>query len=104
MHVATPDLINGAFEALGGLMQVQNCRRIWRDRVVRGVDWRVFIFFTSWGYWNLFYYPDLHQWLSFAGGIVIVLGNTVWVASAMYLARQPYVAEHYHADAAKPGR
>src|SRR6185436_15953847 len=24
------------------------------------------------GFWNLFYYPHLDQWLSFAGGVLIV--------------------------------
>jgi hypothetical protein len=36
------------------------------------------------GFWNLFYYPHLDQWLSFAGGVLIVLANTVWIAMAVH--------------------
>ena len=74
-----PDLINGIFEAGGGWMLWKNVQRIRRDKQVRGVDWRVTIFFTLWGYWNAFYYPHLDQWLSFYGGLVIVLANTAWL-------------------------
>lgn len=74
-----PDLINGLFEALGGLAIWANVKRIRRDKLVRGVDLRATLFFTSWGYWNLFYYPHLNQWISFAGGLMIVAGNTAWI-------------------------
>lgn len=77
-----PDLINGAFELGGGLMQLQNCRRLLRDKVVRGVDSRVFVFFTAWGMWNLYYYPSLNQPASFVGGVFIVTANAVWVSLA----------------------
>jgi hypothetical protein len=85
--MSIPDLINGLFEVGGGLMQLQNCRRLWRDRRIAGVDWRVFVFFTAWGFWNLFYYPSLGQTLSFAGGIVIVSANALWVAMALKFRR-----------------
>lgn len=75
----TPDLINGLFELLGGAMIWSNVLRIRKDKLVRGVDWRVTGFFWAWGLWNLFYYPHLDQWLSFAGGTVIVAANCVWL-------------------------
>ena len=79
-----PDAVNGSFELLGGLAQFVNCRRLLRDKKVSGVDWRVTAFFTAWGFWNLFYYPHLDQWLSFAGGIGIVVTNCVWVGLALH--------------------
>ena len=78
------DVVNGAFEVIGGAAVVQNCRRLVRDQQVRGIDWRVTGFFTSWGVWNtLWYYPSLQQWFSFAGGLVIVLGHLWWLALAI---------------------
>lgn len=74
-----PDLVNGLFECVGGLSLLKNVKRIRRDKQVRGTVWEITIFFTAWGYWNMFYYPNLDQWISFAGGCVICLANTVWV-------------------------
>ena len=79
-----PDLANAAFEAVGALVILLNIRRIRRDRLVRGVDWRVMLFFTLWGYWNLYYYPHLDQWLSFAAGLGIVMTNTVYTVLMVY--------------------
>lgn len=76
-----PDLINGLFEGLGGLMIWLNVYRTYQAKVVKGVSILSTIFFTSWGYYNLYYYPHLNQWLSFIGGCSIVLGNTAWVIS-----------------------
>lgn len=79
----SPDVVNGAFEMLGAVAIWGNVRRILRDKMLKGVDWRVTLFFSAWGYWNLFYYPHLGQWFSFAGGLALVAGNTVWVALAL---------------------
>jgi hypothetical protein len=81
------DLTNGSFELLGGVLLLQNCRRLLRDRVVKGIDWRITVFFQAWGIWNLYFYPSLDQWLSFTGGLVMVVVNTAWVAMAIYFRR-----------------
>jgi hypothetical protein len=78
-----PDLINGSFEFLGGFALWDNVKRIRKDKQVRGVNWKVTLFFTSWGFWNLFYYPHLGQWLSFAGGVNIVAANAFWLYFAV---------------------
>lgn len=81
--IQIPDLVNGLFELLGGFALWQNVKRIEKDQSIRGVNWQVTLFFTSWGFWNLFYYPSLHQWLSFFGGINIVTANGVWLFYAI---------------------
>jgi hypothetical protein len=83
MESNIPDLINGTFELVGGILCWLNVQRLRKDRRVQGVDWRVSAFFTAWGLWNLFFYPSLHQWASFAGGILLVLANTTWVTLAL---------------------
>jgi hypothetical protein len=85
----TPDHINAAFELLGALFTWRNALQLYRDREVKGVYWPITAFFAAWGVWNLFYYPAIGQWLSFYAGIVLVLGNIVWVALAVALRREP---------------
>lgn len=77
--MSLPDLINGAFEACGALALCANIRQLLKDKQVRGIHWGSTIFFTSWGLWNVFYYPHLGQWASFAGGLFIALANIVWL-------------------------
>ncbi len=82
-----PDLINGLFEFIGSLMIWANVARILKDKEVKGIDWRVTGFFWAWGLWNLFYYPHLDQWWSFAGGVSIVIANTVWLSLAWWYSK-----------------
>lgn len=82
-----PDLINGAFEALGAAMVMLSVRQIWRDRRVAGVHWAATVFFTVWGGWNLFYYPHLAQWFSFAGGCFVIVANLLWLGSLLWFSR-----------------
>jgi hypothetical protein len=79
----TPDQINGAFEFGGSLVYLLNVRRLIRDKAVRGVSWIPQGFFTAWGVWNLYYYPNLNQWWSFSGGLCLVLINLVWTVLAI---------------------
>ncbi len=77
------DIANGLFEFFGGLVVWLNVRRLVRDRGYAGVNWMVAAFFSCWGFWNLYYYPSLGQWWSFAGGLAIVSANTVWLVMAL---------------------
>lgn len=80
-----PDLINGGFELLGAVFTWRNFLQLRLDRDIRGVYWPTTAFFAAWGLWNLIYYPALHQWASFAGGVLLVSGNLAWVAMAIHL-------------------
>jgi hypothetical protein len=80
----TPDLINGLFEFIGSVFLWLNVYRLYNDKMVRGYDWKTTAFFSSWGIWNLYFYPSLDQMWSFAGGCSIVLANTVWLAQMYY--------------------
>ena len=74
-----PDVANAAFEVFASIMILNNCRVLLRDKAVAGVSIISTVFFTSWGVWNLFYFPHLGQWLSFWGGVAVVLANLFWV-------------------------
>jgi len=84
----SPDLINGMFELVGSAMLWRNVAQLHKDKLVKGVHWNATAFFAAWGYWNLFYYPHLDQWWSFAGGVSIVLANTVWLGQMIYYLRR----------------
>ena len=76
--IKIPDLINGSFELLAGFFILNHCKKVVKDKKVRGVSIISVAFFTSWGFWNLFYYPHLGQVLSFWGGIIVVFANALW--------------------------
>ena len=73
------DIINGLFETLGAFFTWRNALALYRDKMVRGVYWPTTAFFSAWGLWNLIYYPNLNQWISFTGGAMLVIGNVLWV-------------------------
>lgn len=75
-----PDLVNGAFEFAGACFNLINIRALLRDKRVQGVHWAPTLFFTSWGAWNIYYYPSLDQWASFTGGLFIVATNLTWIS------------------------
>jgi len=82
--VHIPDLINGIYESLGGAFIALSVIKLHREKVVRGVSWLHVAFFSSWGIWNLYFYPHLDQWFSFYGGVVLVATNLVWLAQIVW--------------------
>lgn len=79
-----PDSINGLFEAVGGVLNWMNVYRLYKDKEVKGVFPLVWVFFASWGLWNLFYYRHLDQFMSWYGGMFLVSANITWVILAFY--------------------
>ena len=77
------DNVNGLFEFLGALFILLNVRQILKDKQVLGVSILPTMIYTLWGFWNLYYYPYLNQWVSFFSGIGVVLGNLIWVILAL---------------------
>jgi hypothetical protein len=82
-----PDIINGGFELLGGFFAALSVVKIARSKRAEGIHWGHVGFFTSWGFWNLYYYPALEQWASFTGGLLLVLVNCVYLAQVAYYTR-----------------
>lgn len=78
------DSFNGIYSLLGGVFVFFHCCRLFRDKKVRGVSPAAIIFFTSWGIWNLYYYPFLNQWCSFVGGMGMVSMNFLYVVLMIY--------------------
>ena len=80
------DTVNGLFELFGAFFSWRNAYQLYRDREIKGVYWPSWVFFAGWGLWNLYYYPSLGQWHSFAAGAVLTAGTIVWVFIAARVA------------------
>lgn len=81
------DVVNGSYELLGAPFILLSVCKLYKDKKVQGVSWVHAGFFTTWGLWNLYYYPHLGQWCSFFGGIAIVAVNAVWLGQLIYYTR-----------------
>jgi hypothetical protein len=83
--VVDNDLVNGCFEFGGSFALWMHVARLRRDKDIKGAHWLPFAFFFLWGVWNLYYYPSLAQWWSFAGGLFVVGANLSWLVLAARL-------------------
>jgi hypothetical protein len=82
------DLINGSYEFLASPFMLLSIIKLYKDKQVKGISWVHVFYFTSWGYWNLYYYPHLNQKISFIGGIFVVIINTIWLLQIIYYLRK----------------
>lgn len=73
------DLTNGIFEFVAALFQMMNVLALQKDKKIRGVRFIPTLFFSLWGFWNLYYYPHLHQPFSLIGGICMAFVNVLWL-------------------------
>ena len=77
----TPDQINATLELTGAVFTFRNALRVYRDRGYAGITWTAVAFFTTWGFWNIWYYPSLHQSWSFAAAVLLLAANLLWVSA-----------------------
>lgn len=80
----TPDFINGCFEFFASIFIFIHCLKLQHDKLVRGVSIISTVFFLSWGFWNIFYYPKLGQMFSFYMGLLVCAVNMVYVGMMIY--------------------
>ena len=73
------DIINGIFEFIAGTFHLLNVKAILKDKMVKGFSPLPIAFFTSWGLWNLFFYPWNGLWWSFWGGVWLVGVNILYL-------------------------
>lgn len=76
----SPDRINAALEHAGVLFALLNLKILVEDLgVVRGVSIIAIVFFTLWGFWNLYYYRHLNQKESAFAAFGLVIANCAWL-------------------------
>jgi hypothetical protein len=83
-----PDAVNGGFELFGAPFVLMSLIKVIREKDSSGVSYITIMFFSSWGYWNLFFYSHLGQWLSLFGGVAVTLANTAWMIAVFYYRRK----------------
>ena len=82
------DTINGMFELVGSALTWMSVYRVWKDKGYAGVYAPAVVLFFVWGFWNLFFYPHLGQWMSFLGGVSLVVANLFWVLFMFYYGKK----------------
>lgn len=83
------DLVNATFEGLMAPAVLASVVKLWRDKRVLGYHWFTLAVPTTWGFWNLYYYPWLGQPASFWAGLAVVSANTVFLSMLIYYLRRP---------------
>ncbi len=76
------DAVNAGFEFGSSALLCINVSKLWKAKMVRGVSLWPAAFFNTWGFWNLYWYPSLGQYISFTGGVLVLVVNTTWLALA----------------------
>ena len=82
------DVANAGFEFFGGVFMAANVLKLHADKRVRGVYWPATLFFTSWGWWNIYYYAALAQWWSWGAGLFLSAVSTFYLAQMIYYVRR----------------
>lgn len=84
----TPDHINAVFEVVGSVAVWLNFAAIVKDKGYAGTRIPMMTFFTSWGFWNLYFYGHLLQWWSLCGSLLLTGGNCAVVAAMLHFGRK----------------
>jgi len=82
------DAINALFEVGGAFAIIPSIVAAWRAKKIVGVSIVTSLFFTSWGWWNIFYYPSLDQTLSAAAAGMLATTNSIWLFQIWYYRRK----------------
>jgi hypothetical protein len=72
------DAVNGFFELVSAFMVYLHIRVIKKDKEVKGMSIVPIVFFTVWGFWNIFFYPYNGLYLSAIAGAVLALVNSYY--------------------------
>ena len=83
-----PDLINSGFEFWGSVAIWRNVWALHKDKHYAGIRVGPVAFFMAWGFWNIWFYRHLHQYLSWYAGMSITLANVVWLGQMLYYGRR----------------
>ena len=78
------DHINAFFEIVGSVLVWFNVKQLIQDKKVMGISLSVSVFYCVWSLWSVYYYPNLDQWFSFGGGVLLAIGNIFWCSMAIY--------------------
>jgi len=78
------DIIQACFNIGGALAISTSIRKLYREKVVRGVHWPMIIFFISWSCYNIYFYGNLNQSHSFYAGFTILTAEVTYLYLLIY--------------------
>lgn len=82
------DLINACWEFAGAAFMLRAITIVLKDKVVKGIDWTIIFFFTTWGFWNTYFYPTNGFPYSFAGSVCLAAMNLIYLILLIYYSRK----------------
>jgi len=88
------DIMNALFELFGAFAVLPSILEAHRTKRIMGVSIITSLFFTSWGLWNIFYYPSLTQTWSGYAAILMTATNAFYLWQ-VYKYRDPAFAGDY---------
>lgn len=74
------DLANSFFEFGGAFAKMLDVKALLKSKMYSGFSPASTIFFSSWGFFNIIYYPHLGQMASALGGLSICVINLLYLA------------------------
>ncbi len=83
------DAVNSLFQLGGSFAVIWTAIILFDAKEIRGVSVASTVFMALWGFWNLYYYPSLEQWFSFAAAVVMAAANTVRVIGMIWFTIHP---------------
>lgn len=84
----TPDEINAVFECFALFVLIGNTRQLYKDKQVRGISWPPFALYAVWGFWNMFFYPFVGQWISMYVGLLVLIANMTNLGMILFYIRK----------------
>lgn len=74
------DFVNSLFEFFAIFAIWLSIRKCYKERSSKGVHWAQVVFYCSWGFWNVLYYPSVGHWVSAMAGLGVAVSNSIWAA------------------------
>ena len=83
------DIINSGLVFIAGAFILISVKKLYKDKIVKGVSWAHVGFFTLYGLWHIYFFSSLEQWWSVVGGTCTTIANTIWLAQLVYYTVYP---------------
>jgi hypothetical protein len=78
------DMINAFFPLAGCLFMIMNIKQMIKDKQLRGSHWLSPLFFYFGQAWGVYFCYSLHQWFSFASGLIFLSLCLTWYFIMLY--------------------
>ena len=88
MNPVTLDIVNSIFFFATSFFVFMNVAKLLKDKEVKGVKLIPGVFFSISTLWGMYYYYQIGQMGGFLGITLLCMGNTCWIALAIYYEMQ----------------